>query len=43
VQSLGEGDPLTKTQKKLRNDSEFWYVVDVYNYKNENIPKNAKK
>jgi len=42
-QSLAEGGPLVKTQKKVRNDSESLDVVDVHtSWKKENIPKNAK-
>jgi len=38
------GGLLTKTQKKVKKDSESLDVVDVCTtYKHENTPKNAKK
>jgi len=51
VQNLVEGGPLATgvgptgqhTQKKLRNDSESEYRGCLYQLKNENTSKNAKK
>jgi len=43
-ESLAEGGPLTKTQIKVKKDSESLGVVDVCTrLKNENTSKNEKK